>query len=262
MGQRRSQALDSYCISASEPEPVGAVVLIDSPLESARYGLRVGRAALDINRPSLDMKGLVDLMASSEFDVVVLRVPAASDLAWPDAVGSQVDVLFAGTDMTYEAPVRAGTPDESMTSISEWTKELDLLVRDVFAGYRNHVQVNPRMDQSLVPAGYAEWASSHVGVAERAVFVLAEQDVPVALAAVAFEGGQSVINLAGVASAARRRGVYARLLDGVEQAAHERGCTSLSITTQVDNIPAQRAWARRGWLPISALYTFHLMRRF
>jgi GNAT superfamily N-acetyltransferase len=236
-------------------------MLVDSPLESARFGLRVGRCAFDEPLSPLDIDRLIRSVSSSAYDVVIVRVPAMARLGLNFARGTEIDVLFAGSDITYEAAVRACAADHAIRTVSEWTQQLEDLVRDIFGGYRNHVDVNPRMDSSLVSDGYAEWASAHVGERNRAVLSLTEADDPIALAAIAFDGARVVVDLAGVVSAARGRGVYARLLDGVEQVAHARGCSSLRITTQVDNIGPQRAWVRRGWLPMSANNTYHLLRR-
>ncbi|WP_158885697.1 GNAT family N-acetyltransferase [Rhodanobacter sp. L36] len=50
-----------------------------------------------------------------------------------------------------------------------------------------------------------------------------------------------------VASAARRRGVAAALINAAVDAARARGAASLSLSTALDNAPAQALYESMGW---------------
>lgn len=50
-----------------------------------------------------------------------------------------------------------------------------------------------------------------------------------------------------VASASRRRGVAAALLKAAAEQARERGAASLSLSTALDNAPAQALYESLGW---------------
>jgi RimJ/RimL family protein N-acetyltransferase len=68
------------------------------------------------------------------------------------------------------------------------------------------------------------------------------------------------ILLAGLVPAAQGRRLYGDLLLAVERAAGEAGRERLVISTQVQNVRVQRAWARFGMRPFAAVETVHLVR--
>lgn len=132
----------------------------------------------------------------------------------------------------------------------------------VLAGYRDHMSRAPGVDPDLIAAGYAEWAGQHAS-GPGSVLLLS---TPTAhgFAAVAPSRGDAdtlVIDLAGLVPAARGRGEHSSLRDGVEAHALRSGRTRISISTQADDLAAQRTWVRRGWLPERADWMVHLRRR-
>jgi GNAT superfamily N-acetyltransferase len=254
-------------MKSQSPSP--EVRLVPSPKESARFGLLVGRCHLPRGASNDSIVTLVGQVAASEYDVVVVRhsamdVHVGSLLAHPG-----LQLISAGTEVTYEGdvgdsdrdPSQFGVPSLVPRVVSAWTSHEDALVEDVFAGYLNHIAANPRLDRALVPAGYAEWASDHVGHDDAMVIVLeAAGDGPVALAALSFSDTSAIVDLAGVVPSRRRQGIYSHLLDVVEAEAQVRGKSNVRIATQVTNIPAQRAWQHRGWRPAGYEHTVHLTR--
>ncbi len=56
---------------------------------------------------------------------------------------------------------------------------------------------------------------------------------------------------------AQGQGIYGRLLDRVMALCTAAGRKHISVSTQIINIPAQRAWARRGFRLENSLYTLH-----
>ncbi|MER5646560.1 GNAT family N-acetyltransferase [Streptosporangium sp. NPDC002524] len=81
-----------------------------------------------------------------------------------------------------------------------------------------------------------------------------------ALATLADDDERTEILLAGVASRARGRGLYAHLLAAVEGRALARGAREVVISTQGHNTGVQRAWARYGFEPALTFLTVHLVR--
>jgi ribosomal protein S18 acetylase RimI-like enzyme len=55
----------------------------------------------------------------------------------------------------------------------------------------------------------------------------------------------------------QRCGVYRSLLATVLARSREQGAEHLIISTQVTNVPAQKAWGRMGFEPLEARLTFH-----
>jgi len=61
-----------------------------------------------------------------------------------------------------------------------------------------------------------------------------------------------------VVADARRSGVARRLLEAAAQFARANGAASLSLTTAVDNLPAQRLYESLGWQRDSGFHEYNL----
>ncbi len=245
--------------------------LVLSQSESDRFGLRVGRSTASVrDRLGEVLESARAAVLSGQYDLVIVRAPYAirpdaSDPHWSD----DVEVIDAGLAVTYEGdvdPSRVGgqAADEAvqLRRITAWGAHETEIVLKIFAGYRNHIAANPRLDHLLVPTGYADWSERHVdGRVPGDCYVLEEAaGQPLAFAAVAPTADAVVVDLAGVLPAHRGRGVYQRLLDLIEVEAAMLGFTKVRISTQVETTGAIRAWERRGWRETEREWTAHVMR--
>lgn len=61
-----------------------------------------------------------------------------------------------------------------------------------------------------------------------------------------------------VAAAARRRGVAVQLLTAAADFARANGAASLSLSTAIDNLPAQKLYASLGWKRDDDFYEYNL----
>ena len=229
-------------------------MLVPSAVESRRFGLRIARLVMHPGEdPAAALTGL------AEFDLVVAVIPTDGVLLPRELASVGVDVDVMEVRVTWEGPARSG--HDGLTAASEWSTEYEGLVQDAFEGYRNHMSRGLGVRGGAVAAGYAEWAQAHVGL-DDAAFLVWDESEPVGFAAVAVhDDGTAGVDLAGVARRARGRGVYAGILDGVEVWASRHGSSHVRIATQSDNIPPQRAWSRRGWLPLRTDWVVHLRPR-
>lgn len=238
-----------------------------STSESERFGISVGRITVE----SVDGLRLAEhTVRDGVFALVIVRIPAQT--VWSE--GPDVEIVDCGVTVTYEGPIDAGNVGAAagrgtvaLRRIESWGPAETELVEKIFAGYRNHVAMNPRLDASKVAAGYADWSARHVdGRVPGECFVLEERNLtddrrkPLAFAAVAPDEDGLVIDLAGVLPAHRGRGTYQLLLDAVEDVAFERGNDRVRITTQSGNRVAVRSWQRRGWRQVAHGRTLHIMR--
>jgi GNAT superfamily N-acetyltransferase len=242
-----------------------------SELDSARFGLPIGRWTVAADEPL--PSGFIEAFVTSPLEVLVLRFSAdryeiPAQLA--AQTGDTAQVMHADTLLHAGAPVRARSErshdypadDGYVVGGPVRAAELEASVRDIFAEYTNHYASNPRTPAALVVDGYVEWALAHLDTDTAAVHTLCAPDGEVAaVAAVSYRGATVEVNLAGVGYDHRRRRLYQRLLDEVEDAAAARGATTVTISTQAHNLPPQRAWAQRGWLPLRAVQTLHVVRQ-
>ena len=67
-----------------------------------------------------------------------------------------------------------------------------------------------------------------------------------------------VVNDLYVAPSARRRGVGERLLKAASDHALQMGAVRLSLTTNVQNLPAQALYESMGWARDQKFYAYHL----
>jgi ribosomal protein S18 acetylase RimI-like enzyme len=236
-----------------------------SQVDSARFGLRIGRVTLEDDDTTTAAR-LPAAFVASDLDVLVVRYPAAAVGHCARLLHPDVEVIHADTLLYFggEADV-VGTEGSPLALADDATVDAHLAdaVRSIFAGYRNHYAANPRVDASRVAEGYVEWAEGHRGTPSEHVTALAvpEDGSLAAVAAYTTTPSELSIGLAGVAPHHRRRGVYQRLLDAVCTEGRARGIDRVVISTQSHNLGPQRAWARRGWLPEGAVQTVHLNRR-
>ena len=248
--------------------------LRDSPSESARFGRRIARLVVTAREPA-ELGGLGDALDACPADVVVARWP--SDALWLPARLCRPghDVVAAGAIVYWGAPVGSGRRPAADGSLEVQVVSagqpgadalgalVDEVVGDSFADYGNHYVADPLLDRAAAAAGYQEWARRSLTDDNHAVVVLRDADTALGLATCARSSDAEHVEvlLAGMASRAQGRGLYAHLLAAVEDMAAGLGAQRLVISTQTHNTKVQRAWARYGLEPFAAYETAHLVRR-
>ena len=244
----------------------GGLAIRSSETESCRSGLTIGR--LNVGPPGFVRgRDVVQLIERSEFDVVIVRASAedtqlASELNTSRLISWQADTLlyFQATSRLLAA---GSTPDRLVRLGTANAGEVDELIQQIFANYKNHYSSNPALSQIDVVAAYQEWARTALSSDSSAVTKSVGPDgSPVGLC-VTDVGDEShvEIQLAGVVPDQRGRGAYQTLLRGVGQEAYFTGKESVVISTQAANTRVLRAWCRLGFLPSLALNTIHVVRK-
>ncbi|SFC39238.1 Acetyltransferase (GNAT) domain-containing protein [Nocardioides terrae] len=246
------------------------VSLVESPLESARFGRSVARLLVSTGTGESDAD-IAALVGGSNADVVIvrypaLRVPLFARLAATGRVAlfaDQLDYwrLGVGEGRASEAPAGMEVVPIDALPPSVGRRLVDDLVGEIFEGYGNHYLADPLFDPELALQGYREWAQRTVDVAADgdACLVLRDGDQAVGLATTSGDGEHREIELAGIRPAWQGRGHYAHLLSGVEEWARQQGEEAIVISTQVHNTGVRRAWTRYGFEPVEAFTTVHLV---
>jgi hypothetical protein len=221
-----------------------------TPLESARFGLRVFRAEAD----TIDAAALVDTLQRERVDVAILRLPA-------DAVASlnalrEYDLapIVADTIVCYEIdlPATQAEPDDAVTLRDATPADavlLESLAREIFTGYITHYHANPLFPAAKILDGYSEWAASHVRGERAGAAWLVESNGKVAgfsCYRIDDATGLAIGVLNGVLPAFRGRGVYRGMLRCMLHEFGGHGLTRFAIATQVQNVAVQRIWVAEG----------------
>lgn len=260
------------------------VVVTSSPVETARFGVSLGRVSVGYGLPASGpayeraAEALGEAVAGSSEDVLVVRYPAHVVSLGAIVAASERSVVPAGA-LTYwgaesedVTTVSLVSPDEDLDvvaardlpgSIDDVGRVVGAVIADSFSGYGNHYLANPLLDPVAVLAGYQDWARRILEAGHRDALVLRAAGTPVGVATcIASRDGISHLEvlLAGLVSAAQGRGRYAVLLAECALEARRRGLSRLIISTQVHNVRVQRAWARLGLLPFAAVETVHAVR--
>ena len=232
-----------------------------SDLESARFGYRVSRLVVGAGQSD----DVVASVADSGFDVVIVRAPA-DDVALPARLASipGYTAIAADSLLWWEwqddgSPIRALDAGGVARSV-DGDVELERLVREVFADYKNHYSANPLFGSGPALDGYCEWASLLFNSGDATCTVLVDDGEPVGFGLVDLSPEIPDIRLAGIVPTARRGGRYRALVSELMLERRTNGGSAMRISTQSHNTTVMRAWAQLGWLPRETFVTTHLVR--
>lgn len=238
------------------------VIVSESIDESVRFSLRIGRALLTAAPTPPQVEVSIE-----PFDVVVVRAPASKRDVGVALSSLRHHVLIPADHLCHWEWNAArfdsvSTPRGYSVRPKADGDDITRLVIDTFAGYGNHYQANPLLDDSLATAGYCQWVESLLDTgAATCTLLVSEVGQLHGFAVIDWAEDVPDIRLAGVAPSAQGRGLYASILAGVMAEALQRGHDKIEISTQSDNVNVMRAWARLGWLPVRTVATHHLVRR-
>lgn len=235
-------------------------VIVSAEVESARFGLRVGRCELDVPEELSLLERELD-----HYDLVVLRYPAEAVTIASEASEISGFRSFTADHLCYWEWRRVETVEPTVPA--GWciddrpdVEEVIDVVRDSFAGYRNHYSANPLLDRDAALDGYGEWAGRLAAVEGSAYVLRDPSGVGAGVALVDWSIELPDIRLAGMRSSAQGRGLYRVLLESVMERAVLRERDGLQISTQSHNVSVMRVWARAGFVPARTLVTMHLLR--
>ena len=242
---------------------MSAPVVRASPIESARFGLRIVRAEAS----TMDVDALIATLRRDRTDVAILRAPAPA-LALVDTLRRRgLAPIVADTIVHYDIglPAPPIARDDSVTLLNAVSADADLLgslARETFAGYVTHYHANPLFASEKILAGYAEWAAGHVQAHRAGAGAwLVEADGELAGFSCYREdpsSGLAIGVLNGIIPSMRGRGIYRRMLQQMLSRFADSGNRRFAIATQVQNVAVQRIWASRGLALRRAENTVHI----
>ncbi|GAB2503011.1 GNAT family N-acetyltransferase [Lysobacter humi (ex Lee et al. 2017)] len=236
--------------------------LAESPLESARLGLRVVRG----NAEAMAERELLAELLRLEADVAIVRGPAPFAGHAMQRYG--MACLHADTLVHYRCDLQR-TPPEALRNADlhfsratpEDRAELEVLVAMTFDGYRAHYDANALFDAECVLAGYVEWALGYLTGHEgdgRETWIARRAGRTIAFATCLDDGTSGEGVLYGVHPEHAGGGVYSDLIRHTQAVFAARGRTAMRVSTQVWNYAVQKVWAREGFWMSHALDTWHV----
>jgi GNAT superfamily N-acetyltransferase len=232
-----------------------------SPLDEARWGVPTAKAG---GVTAAGLPAALEFCRARKVAFLIARC-AAGDLPAAQALeaagGRLMDTLVHwARDLGGVPAADAGAPALRPARADE-APAVEALARVAFAGYGGHYHADPRLDRARCDAVYTDWARR--SVLDRAVadaVLVAEGEGRLLAFATLRRGpaGEGEGVLFGVAPEAQGRGLYRALMLGGMAWCAAQGRSRMHVSTQVTNLAVQRVWARLGFEPARAEYTFHL----
>lgn len=250
---------------------VTGVELWDSAVESDRFGLHVARMVV-ADAPGRDAphgapgsdEDVRAVLESSDADVVIVRYPSQR-LDLPAKLLGRGRLIIPADTLVYWR-LRAGTgrrkpPPEGMTvslTVEPDHDDLRRLVQESYADYTGHYRANPLFDPDAVTAGYVEWVENTLGKGDL-VTVWEDDRLTAFMTTEPLQDSLELV-LSGVDKRSRGRGTYFQLMVAGEDVALAHGLDYVNASSQTQNTPVQRSWARLGFEPTTSFTTLHLVR--
>ena len=249
------------------------MVIEPNALETARFGIACAR----VTDPSAPLDEINAAAAETGVRMLVVRLPS-EDLARvqrleADGFRLMDTLVYYGrtlADLPDPVPgpvpgdetIRPGTPQD--------TEAVGAIAAAAFAGYGGHYHADPRLSDDAADAAYVDWAetcargSGAGGGAVATPMLLAETAggaralgfLSLRLGGAGMEDTADIV-LNAVHPEAQGQGIYGRLLDRGLALCRAAGQARVTVSTQLPNLPVQRAWVRRGFRLERSLYTLH-----
>ena len=231
-----------------------------SDIDQKRFGFRVARAE------RLEAASVAEALAFCRREgvrLLIARTPcdelgAAHSLERAGAALMDSLVHYAWNDDlgplpddSCPIPIRDAVPEDLDAVVA--------VAREAFGDYASHYHADPRLDRARVAEIYPSWAArscSEAGVADRVL--VADDGGGAGFATLRQRPAEVEGVLFAVAERARGVGVYRAFLVQTLRFARSVSARRVLVSTQISNLAVQRAWVRLGFLPVEALYTFHL----
>ncbi len=241
-----------------------------SELESNRFELNVFRGDIIKQIKASKIKQVIE---QNQVDILIFRIPAENQYQLYQLHALGYEILVADTLVYYECDLkkRPKTPFRNPDIQFELAKTTDKkilenLTDDIFKDYTNHYFSNPNFEKQAITDGYKEWAMSHLTEKpnyqnnDKLLWIIRQDGDNVGFTACKIEKPNDVFNgiLNGIASYARRGGIYEDMIRFVCHYFEERGFSKMRISTQIQNYAVQKVWNRNRFFLTNAYLTIHI----
>lgn len=232
-----------------------------SAIDEDRFGIKTARAMGITLR---DLAAVWDFCRIHEVRLLIARCPA-SDLAAVQEMERQgcflTDTLVYYARNLLKSPIPTDSSAVTVRPIQPGEEDrVRAIAAGSFKGYYGHYHADQRLDRTQCDEAYTSWAVRSCTSRDVADEVLVADDEGILLGFATLrinspEEGEGV--LFGVAPAAQGRGIYRSFMIRSMEWFRAKGCTRQVVSTQITNIAVQKVWARVGFEPSHAYYTFH-----
>jgi hypothetical protein len=248
-------------MGTNAPDASDIAAVMESEVDSNRFGLRVGRFFISPESILRDHE-VVSTVMSSGFDLVILRYPSVrrrlgAMISENSRSSFQADTLlyFSRSINRMAIDVRPGGTGIRFAHLND-----DAAIRNIalkaFGSYGSHYAANPRIETSNILDGYVDWSSRQL-IDATAVLVHESTKVDGFLT-LKIDDGIAEIVLNAVDPMVQNQGIYQSLLESAVCFASENDCHKIVTSTQSTNFGVMRAWVKNGFNAYLSLNTVHV----
>jgi GNAT superfamily N-acetyltransferase len=229
-----------------------------SEIDTNRFGMRIARAQF---ADELQIQSAIAYCQTQNIAMLIARVDTQyihiAQFAEAHGFLLMDSLVYYSIDLQKAKP----SPQPTVAPFQQGElPDISEIARQAFRNYLGHYHADPRLDKAQCDATYISWAErscQHPEVAD-VVLVAHEEGQPVGFLTLRRNSDEEVeIPLNAVLPTMQGRGVYQSLLQEALLWSAGKGFRRLVVSTQINNIPVQKAWARQGLEMHHSYYTFH-----
>lgn len=244
--------------------PIGSTFVRRLPWDSSHFGFEVS----EISLPAIGDENLAAALcfaSESNHRLVYWQTEPGRNLpAWiasfgATAVNHRVQYstdLFSNQARTEDASVPDGTFQVFSFPPGPPGRELEELA--VQSGTYSRFHVDPRIPTDRFESLYRIWMdrSTRRELADRVLVATAAGDI-VGFITVSWTGRNGQIGLLAVHPACRGRGIASRLMKEAHDLLKTQNVKTVTVVTQLENVPACRLYSRWNYTPDTIYACFH-----
>ncbi len=232
-------------------------------LETQRFGI----TAAKVTDASAPLDRINARAAALGVDMLSIRLPV-EDLAHIHALEADGFRLM-DTLVYYRIPLappgpgpdpQEAGPIRLRRAVPEDCDGVGAVAEVSFEGYIGHYHTDPKLSNDAADAAYVDWARRSIAACvPMSPVVVAEDDEGIVgfMSNRILEGDVGEIVLSAVHTRGQGHGLYGRLVDWALADMQQQGCVEGIVSTQLNNVAVQRAWAKRGLRLANSYYTLH-----
>jgi GNAT superfamily N-acetyltransferase len=232
-----------------------------STIDEERFGVRTARAS-QVTTESLP--ATLDFCKANQVTLLIARC-LVSQLQAAQAMERAgfilMDTLVYCVRDLVKIPLPADPGKILIRPVQPGEAErVKAVATESFRGYFGHYHADDRLDPAKCDEAYTSWAfRSCISRQVADEVIVAEMDGSIVgfftLRLNNAAEGEAVVG--GVIPAARGHGIYRSFIIRSAEWCLSKGATRMVVSTQITNIAVQKVWARVGFEPSHAYYTFH-----
>jgi hypothetical protein len=232
-----------------------------SDLESKRFKLNILRA----NVEEINVKELKLRIFDNNVDVTILRISSSNSAMIPKLDYLDFEYFQADTLVYYSLNLEKYKPhslkNQDLTFVKATTDDaivLRRMVRVIFQEYTNHYSSNKFINTEDALEGYVQWVINFLDYVNKDVFIIYRNEEPIAFATCECLEDNVEGVLFGVMPDASGGGIYSDIIRFTQSYYQKKGIKIMKVSTQIQNLPVQKVWAREGFVLQDSFSTIHI----